>query len=162
MVHICAFNVVRCPHPNYSTHLQSMCGVPPPLGSIMDFQVSWKSGRFQLARGNHKVALFPATTGNPPVHPTSCNGGPPTHLPDVNPESHLYPDYIFTQLDIATLGSILDSQLSWEYGKFQLARWSHEVVLYSVRTRPTDPTTQSSLRTRFFFQCCAVYYQKSF
>ena len=27
------------------------------------------------------------------------------------------------------LGSILDSQLNWESGKFQLARWSHEVVL---------------------------------
>ena len=47
----------------------------------------------------------------------------------------------------------LDSQLSWESGKFQLARWSHEVVLFSVWT---DPTTQSSLRTCFFFQCCAV------
>ena len=35
---------------------------------------------------------------------------------------------------IAILGSILDSQLSWESGKFQLARWSHEVVLFSVRT----------------------------
>ena len=32
---------------------------------------------------------------------------------------------------IATLGSILDSQLSWESGKFQLARWSHEVALLS-------------------------------
>ena len=44
---------------------------------------------------------------------------------------------------IATLGSILDSQLSWESGKFQLARWSHEVVIFSVRTvrpagRPPD------------------------
>ena len=35
---------------------------------------------------------------------------------------------------IATLGSILDSQLSWESGKFQLARWSHEVVIFSERT----------------------------
>ena len=40
---------------------------------------------------------------------------------------------------IATLGSILDSQLSWESGKFQLARWSHEVVLFSERT--THPPT---------------------
>ena len=32
---------------------------------------------------------------------------------------------------IATLGSILDSQLSWESCKFQLARWSHEVALFS-------------------------------
>ena len=30
---------------------------------------------------------------------------------------------------IAILGSILDSQLSWESGKYQLARWSHRVVL---------------------------------
>ena len=40
---------------------------------------------------------------------------------------------------IATLGSILDSQLSWESGKFQLARWSHEVVLFPERT--THPST---------------------
>ena len=44
-----------------------------------------------------------------------------------------------TQSIIATLGSILDSQLSWESGKFQLARWSHEVVIFSDRTvRPSD------------------------
>ena len=48
---------------------------------------------------------------------------------------------------IATLGSILDTQLSWESSKFQLARWSHEVVLFLVRTDPTrpgrpDPTTR--------------------
>ena len=34
---------------------------------------------------------------------------------------------------ISTLFSILDSQLSWESGKFQLARWSHEVALLSDR-----------------------------
>ena len=34
---------------------------------------------------------------------------------------------------IASLGSILDSQLSWESGKFQLARWSHTVALLSDR-----------------------------
>ena len=31
--------------------------------------------------------------------------------------------------NIATLGSILDYQLSRESCKFQLARWSHEVIL---------------------------------
>ena len=31
---------------------------------------------------------------------------------------------------IATLGSILDSQPSLESGKFQLARWSHIVVIF--------------------------------
>ena len=36
---------------------------------------------------------------------------------------------IIQYLDIATLGSILNSQLSWESGKFQLARWSHRVAL---------------------------------
>ena len=35
------------------------------------------------------------------------------------------------KLDIATLGSILDSQPSWESSKIYLARWSHEVVLLS-------------------------------
>ena len=39
---------------------------------------------------------------------------------------------------IATLGSILDSQLSWESGKFQLARWSHEVVIFPERTTHPD------------------------
>ena len=33
---------------------------------------------------------------------------------------------------IATLGSILDFQLSWKSGKFQLARWSHKGVLFFV------------------------------
>ena len=41
---------------------------------------------------------------------------------------------------VATLGFILDSQLSWESGKFQLARWSHEVVIFSDRTG--HPATQ--------------------
>ena len=44
--------------------------------------------------------------------------------------------YVF----IATLGSILDSQLSWESGKFQLARWSQEVALFPVNT--THPPTR--------------------
>ena len=45
---------------------------------------------------------------------------------------------------IATLGSILDSQLSWESGKLQLARWSHRVVIFLVRT---DPTRRVSLKS---------------
>ena len=44
-------------------------------------------------------------------------------------------------LIIATLGSILNSQLSWESGKFQLARWSHRVALLLWKTTrpPTHP-----------------------
>ena len=38
-------------------------------------------------------------------------------------------------------GSILDYQLDWESGKFQLARWSHEVVL-KITGPPTHPPTQ--------------------
>ena len=40
----------------------------------------------------------------------------------------------------------LGSILNWEYGKFQLARWSHKVVLFPERTDPTwpEPTTQFS------------------
>ena len=55
MVHICSFNVMRCPQQNCFPHLQSMCGVPPTLGPIMDFQVSWKSGTFQLA---HQIKWY--------------------------------------------------------------------------------------------------------
>ena len=40
---------------------------------------------------------------------------------------------------VATLGSILDTQLSWESNKFQLARWSHKVVLFLVRTNRANP-----------------------
>ena len=41
---------------------------------------------------------------------------------------------------IATLGSIMDSQLSWESGKFQLARWRHKVGLFPERKPPIHPT----------------------
>ena len=60
----------------------------------------------------------------------------------------LGPDRIFVwQLSIiATLGSILDSQLSWESGKLQLARWSNRVVLFLVRTNPTRPTRRVSFK----------------
>ena len=43
--------------------------------------------------------------------------------------------------NIATLGSILDSQLSWDSGKFQLARWSHELVWLCRWWPPTQPPT---------------------
>ena len=45
----------------------------------------------------------------------------------------------------ATLGSIFDSQLSWKSCKAQLARWSHEVVLFPERTThpPIHPPTIS-------------------
>ena len=49
------------------------------------------------------------------------------------------------QLIIATLGSILDSQLSWESGKFQLARWSHEVVIFPAIVHP--PTRRVSFES---------------
>ena len=40
---------------------------------------------------------------------------------------------------IATLGSILDSLLTWESGEFHLARWNHEVTIFLVRTNLTRP-----------------------
>ena len=52
---------------------------------------------------------------------------------------------------IATLGSILDSQLSWESGKSQLARWNHEVVLFSARTDSTRPTRPPSLVLKLLY-----------
>ena len=59
---------------------------------------------------------------------------------------------------VATLGSILDSQLSRESGKFQLTRWSHEVaILCRWHHPPTQPPHQLEIRSlNFFFQCCAV------
>ena len=42
---------------------------------------------------------------------------------------------------IATLGSILDSQLSWESGKYQLARWSHKVEIFPERKPHCQPST---------------------
>ena len=48
--------------------------------------------------------------------------------------------YIF-----ATFGSILASQLIWESGKVQLARWSHNVALFSWNHPPTHPPPAAHL-----------------
>ena len=40
---------------------------------------------------------------------------------------------------VATFGSILDSQLSWESDKFQLAGWSQEVRMFLKREPPSHP-----------------------
>ena len=55
---------------------------------------------------------------------------------------------------IATLGSILDSQLSWESGKSQLARWSHRVVLFSGLDHP--PTPHPPTAKLFLILLCGV------
>ena len=56
---------------------------------------------------------------------------------------------------VATLGSILDSQLIWESGKSQLARWSHKVELFPERNHPsTRPYGFSSLN--ILPELCAV------
>ena len=56
---------------------------------------------------------------------------------------------------IATLGSILDSQLIWESGKFQLARWSHNVALFSWDHPPPShpPPTPHPQPTFFDVRC---------
>ena len=46
-------------------------------------------------------------------------------------------EYHRPALCIATLGSILDLQVSWESGKLQLVRWSREVALFPVNTHPS-------------------------
>ena len=51
-----------------------------------------------------------------------------------------HPYFMFLLCLLPHSGSILDSQLSWESGKFQLARWSHEVVWFSTWVPPTHPT----------------------
>ena len=53
-------------------------------------------------------------------------------LPNLSCQAKYQLQHSWTELAlIATLGSILDFQLSWESGKFRLARWSHGVVLFS-------------------------------
>ena len=50
-----------------------------------------------------------------------------------------HPYFMFLLCLLPHSGSILDSQLSWESGKFQLARWSHEVVIFPEGiTHPPD------------------------
>ena len=61
-------------------------------------------------------------------------------------------------------GSILDSQLCWKSGKFQLARWRHErAVLCSWNHPPTQPPHQLEIHLGmsaklkiWFFQCSVV------
>ena len=63
--------------------------------------------------------------------------------------------WLFAYLHIfATLGSILDSQLSWESGKSQLARWSHRVVLFSGLDHP--PTPHPPTAKLFLILLCGV------
>ena len=50
--------------------------------------------------------------------------------------------------------SILDSQLYWKSGKFQLARWSHKVAILCSWNHP--PHQFEIRRFVFFFQCCEV------
>ena len=51
------------------------------------------------------------------------------NLSKVNKDNHLAYYTIRIIKNLFTLGSVLDSQLSWETGKFQLARWSLRVAL---------------------------------
>ena len=51
-------------------------------------------------------------------------------------------------------GSILDSQKNWESGKFQLARWSHEVVLFPDLDHP--PTPHPPTAKLFLSMLCGV------
>ena len=56
------------------------------------------------------------------------------------------------------LKHILDSQQRLESGKFQLTRWSHEVVSFSVRT---NSTSQSCLKG-FNLSICLSYLQLTY
>ena len=81
------------------------------LGSILDSQLRWESGKIQLARWSYNVALCSSKT----THPSTAG--------------HFF----------ATLGSILDFQLSWKSGQFQIARWSLREA--ELRREPHPPTT---------------------
>ena len=56
-------------------------------------------------------------------------------------------------LIIATLGSTLDSQLSWSFGKCPLARWSHQVALFPLSTHPPHLPTHPSTQPPWFEIC---------
>ena len=61
-----------------------------------------------------------------------------------------HPYFMFLLCLLPHSGSILDSQLSWESGKFQLARWSHEVAILCSwdHPPPTHPPTHPPTPTR--------------
>ena len=46
----------------------------------------------------------------------------------------------FRRRNSATLGSILNFQQNWKYGKFQLVRWSQEMALFPVNIPPPPNT----------------------
>ena len=51
------------------------------------------------------------------------------------PYSNIFGSIFFSKKSfIATLGSILDFHQSWQSGKYKLARWRKEVVIYPGRT----------------------------
>ena len=51
-------------------------------------------------------------------------------------ETKLWSKWAKSYYNIATLGSILNCQLSWESGKLKLTRWSHRVALFSGLDHP--------------------------
>ena len=70
--------------------------------------------------------------------------------------------------------SILDSQLSWESGKFQLPRWSHEVVWFFIKcvtssvscagvgwTQTTDFVFDYIIKGRFLFKGTYLLHQEN-
>ena len=50
-----------------------MVGLLPHSGSILDFQLGWKSGKFQLARWSHEAAIL-CSWNHPPTRPTGSVG----------------------------------------------------------------------------------------
>ena len=59
---------------------------------------------------------------------------------------------------MATLGSILDSQLSWKSGKFQLARWSHNKRLNPVWNSPNRHLSLEDLKNPKIFEKIFVFH----
>ena len=71
--------------------------------------------------------------------------------------SHFIFTYFHLFSPVATLGSILDSQPSWKSGKLQLARWSHELVLFSVETGLPSTRPPQFLTRRKVSTCLNFY-----
>ena len=87
------------------------------------------------------------TITHPLIHPATPSGGCITVCTSIclhMPKCSVLVRFGLRVFTIAILGSILDSQLSWESGKYQLARWSHGVVIFFERTDLTRPTSHFS------------------
>ena len=126
----------------------------PHSGSILDSQLGCESGKFQLVRWSHRVALL--SWNHPPTRSPSFSnrsndywelvlmcGVPPPLLAPCSENMCGVPPSRYTLflcgvppsnlvLCLEHFGSVLDSEQNWESDKFQLARWNQAQLVSSI------------------------------